>query len=141
MTRRVGILLILAVFVIGGLAVAQSSGADGSGTEDDISRYRVPAKLVELVETGEREFIVVDVRTPVEYRSGHIPGAVNIDYRQIGEQPPEVDREALIVTYCRTGARASGAQATLERMGFENVVNFGGVASWPEELVTGDSPR
>lgn len=141
MTRRVGILLILAVFLIGGLAVAQSSGADGSGTEDDISRYRVPANLVELVETGGREFIVVDVRTPVEYRSGHIPGAVNIDHRQIGEQPPEVDREALIVTYCRTGARASRAQATLERMGFENVVNFGGVASWPEELVTGDSPR
>ena len=141
MTRRVGILLILAVFLIGGLAVAQSSGADGSGTEDDISRYRAPANLVELVETGGRGFVVVDVRTPVEYRSGHIPGAVNIDYRQIGEQPPEVDREALIVTYCRTGARASRAQATLERMGFENVVNFGGVASWPEELVTGDSPR
>jgi phage shock protein E len=141
MTRRVGIFPILAVFLIGTLAVAQSSGEGGSGTEEDISRYRVPANLVELVEDGGREFIVVDVRTPAEYRSGHIPGAVNIDYREIGERPPEVDRDALVVTYCRTGARASRAQATLERMGFENVVNFGGVASWPEEPVIGDSPR
>ncbi|NBB90975.1 MAG: rhodanese-like domain-containing protein [Spirochaetes bacterium] len=141
MTRRVGIFVILSVFLIGAGAVAQRSDGDGSGTREDISRYRVPANLVELVETGGREFIVVDVRTPAEYRSGHIPGAVNIDHRQIGERPPEVDREALIVTYCRSGARASRAQATLERMGFENVVNFGGVASWPEELVTGDSPR
>jgi rhodanese-related sulfurtransferase len=58
-----------------------------------------------------------------------------------GERPPQVDRDALVVTYCGSGARASRAQATLERMGFENVVNFGGVASWPEDLVTGDSPR
>lgn len=136
MTKRVGILSILAVLLIGTLGVAQSSG-----TEDDLSRYLVPANLVDLVENGDREFIIVDVRTPAEYRSGHIPGAVNIDYRDIANQPPEVDRDALVVTYCRSGARASRAQATLERMGFENVVNFGGVASWPEELVTGDTPR
>lgn len=141
MTRRVGILSIFAVLLVGTLAVAQSTGAGSSGTEEDISRYRVPANLVELVEDRGREFVIVDVRTPAEYRAGHIPGAVNIDYREIGEQPPQVDRDALVVTYCRSGARASHAQATLERMGFENVVNFGAVASWPEELVTGDSPR
>lgn len=141
MTRRVGILSVLFVLLIAGFAAAQSSGTGGSGAEGDISRYRVPADLVELVEDGGREFVIVDVRTPAEYRAGHIPGAVNIDYREIGERPPQVDRDALVVTYCRSGARASRAQATLERMGFENVVNFGGVASWPEKLVTGDSPR
>ena len=141
MTRRVGILSILFVLLIAALAAAQSSGTEGSEAEGDISRYRVPANLVELVEDGEGDFIIVDVLTPAEYRAGHIPGAVNIDYREIGERPPQVDRDALVVTYCRSGARASRAQATLERMGFENVVNFGGVASWPEELVTGDSPR
>ena len=141
MTRRVGILSVLLALLVAALAAAQNSGTEGSGAEGDISRYRVPANLVELVEDGEGDFIIVDVRTPAEYRAGHIPGAVNIDYREIGERPPQVDRDALVVTYCRSGARASRAQATLERMGFENVVNFGGVASWPEELVTGDSPR
>src|SRR6056297_219332 len=141
MTRRAGIISVLLALLVAALAAAQNPSTEGFGAEGDISRYRVPANLVELVEDGERDFVIVDVRTPAEYRAGHIPGAVNIDYREIGERPPQVDRDALVVTYCRSGARASRAQATLERMGFDNVVNFGGVTSWPEGLVTGDSPR
>lgn len=136
MSARVGILA-MAVLLATTTAVAQ----DGANGTEDISRYRNPAALAELVEEDSREFIIVDVRTPAEYRSGHIPGAVNIDHREIGAQPPEVSKDTLVITYCRSGARASRAQATLEEMGFEKVVNFGGVSSWPKELVTGDEPR
>lgn len=121
------------------LLVATGVGAQDAG--EDIAQYRVPENLARLVEDGGREYIIVDVRTPGEYRSGHIPGAVNIDYREIAARPPAVEKDALVVTYCRSGARASHAQATLERLGYENVVNFGGVSSWPRELVTGDEPR
>jgi rhodanese-related sulfurtransferase len=123
------------------VAMAAVAFAQDSKGGEDIGRYADPAALKELVEEGEREFIVVDVRTPAEYRSGHIPGAVNIDYREIGQRPPEVDKDTLVVTYCRSGARASHAQATLEQLGFENVVNFGAASSWPGDLVTGDQPR
>ena len=136
MTRRVTFLSILVLALVGAVVLAQSGGSD-----EDISRYRDPQNLAELVENGGREFIIVDVRTPMEYSSGHIPGAVNIDYRDIGSRPPEVEKDTLVITYCRSGARASRAQATLEAMGFENVVNFGAAASWPKELVTGDEPR
>lgn len=133
-TIRIAVVSAFAGLLVSGVAVAQNSGEAGS---EDISRYQDPANLVDLVENGGREFIIVDVRTPREYRAGHIPGAVNIDHRQIGRRPPEVDKDTLIVTYCRTGARASHALATLEQLGFENVVNFGGVSKWPSELVTG----
>lgn len=136
MTVRVGILALALV-----LAGAAASAQDGTPAGEDISRYRNPGNLVELVEEEPRDYIIVDVRTPAEYRSGHIPGAVNIDHREIGASPPDVSADTLIITYCRSGARASVAQDTLERLGFEKVVNFGGVSSWPEELVTGDTPR
>lgn len=135
MSKKIRFTLVLVLVVVAAPLLAQEGEAEG------IDRYTQPEALVELVEQGEREFVVVDVRTPAEYRSGHIPGAVNIDHRRIGENPPAVSKDALVVTYCRSGARASRAQATLERMGFENVVNFGGVSSWPKELVTGDEPR
>ncbi len=135
---RVSVIGAIAGLLLGGLAVAQD---DEATAKEDISRYEKPGNLVDLVENGGREFIIVDVRTPREYRSGHIPGAVNIDHREINSQPPEVDKDTLIVTYCRSGARASRALATLERLGFDNVINFGGVSSWPGELVTGDQPR
>lgn len=131
-------LFLLAAIVLVSLVVP---GARAQDAGEDIAQYRVPENLARLVEDGGREYIIVDVRTPGEYRSGHIPGAVNIDYREIAARPPEVEKDTLVVTYCRSGARASHAQATLERLGYENVVNFGAVSSWPEQLVTGDEPR
>jgi phage shock protein E len=102
--------------------------------------YSDPDGLAELVSGKGEKYILVDVRTPEEYASGHIPTAVNIPVDVIGGQPPSRDRSALIVVYCARGGRASAAAKTLSGLGFTRVVNFGGIFRWKGKLVMGDKP-
>ena len=87
-------------------------------------------------ETG---YIILDVRTPEEYNDGHIPGARNIANEAIGsEQIPELpDKDQLILVYCRSGNRSKQASEKLAALGYTNVVEFGGINSWPGETVGG----
>jgi phage shock protein E len=83
---------------------------------------------------------LVDVRTPDEYASGHIPGAVNIPVDQIADNPPAADKQALIVVYCRSGSRSRAARNALLEKGYTDVVNFGGVGNWTGTLKEGPDP-
>lgn len=72
--------------------------------------------------------IWIDVRTPEEYAEGHIEGAVNIPYEQIGTRITEVakSKDEPINLYCKSGRRAGIALAELEKLGYTNTVNQGG---------------
>ncbi len=72
--------------------------------------------------------LIIDVRTPQEFQSGHIKGAINIEYQQIVEKIPAVtqDKKQRIALYCRSGNRSGQAQKMLQNAGYENVVNLGG---------------
>lgn len=71
----------------------------------------------------------IDVRTPAEYETGHLPGAHNIDFDQIATQITEIAKakETPIIVYCRSGRRSALAKQTLEQLGYLNVVNAGGI--------------
>lgn len=99
--------------------------------------YGEPSKLVELVAKKSESFLLVDVRTPEEYRSGHIPGSLNIPVDAIGAKPPTPQKDALIILYCRSGNRSGTAKRILEQAGYTRVVNFGAVSRWPKNLITG----
>ena len=73
--------------------------------------------------------IWIDVRTDKEWESGHIEQAIHIPVDQIGEKIAGVtdDKNAPIKLYCRSGGRAGKAQKELEKMGYTNVVNVGGL--------------
>jgi rhodanese-related sulfurtransferase len=116
------------------------------GTEESQeSPYTDPGRLAELIrhqgEAGATPYILVDVRTPEEYVGGHVEGALNIPHTVIGDTPPTTDRGALIIVYCRSGARSDAAKQTLDALGYSNVVNFGSLGRWTGELVMGDQPR
>lgn len=108
------------------------------------SPYTDPAKLAALIDKRKEKdavaYLLVDVRTPEEYRGGHIVTASNIPVTDIGAKPPTEKKDALIVVYCRSGARSATAKQTLERLGYTNVVDFGGVYRWTGALVAGDKP-
>jgi len=86
-----------------------------------------PGELLARLGT-EAAPIVFDVRSPVEYRMGHIPGALNLEDRQVPSRIQELkelaDRE--IVVYCQVGPRARWAQAYLRQNGFTNVRHLAG---------------
>ena len=86
----------------------------------------------------EKDYIILDVRTPEEFKSKHIPGAINIPNETIGtEEVPELpDKEQLILIYCRSGNRSKQAAEKLAAQGYTNIVEFGGINDWTGETVT-----
>ena len=81
--------------------------------------------------TLPEKYLLFDVRTLEEYEVGHLSGAVLIPYDTIRERIHVVapEKSMQIYLYCHSGGRASMAQHTLEKMGYNNVVNLGGISS------------
>ncbi|MCI6974009.1 MAG: rhodanese-like domain-containing protein [Oscillospiraceae bacterium] len=82
----------------------------------------------------------LDVRTAQEYSEKHIPGAINIANESIGtEDISELpDKDQLILVYCRSGNRSKQASEKLVKLGYTNIIEIGGINSWPGETVAGD---
>lgn len=109
------------------------SGALASGNPD--RDYRDPKQLEALIEKQTEPYILIDVRTAGEYKSGFIPTAVNIPYTDIAGKLPTDDRETLVIVYCQSGRRSGNAFLTLTDLGFHRVVDFGGITNWRGDLV------
>ena len=88
--------------------------------------------------TRDDGHVVVDVRRQDEYDTGHIPGAILIPNESIGSERPEAlpDPEQIILIYCRSGNRSKQAAQKLADLGYTNVYEFGGIITWPGEIVT-----
>ncbi len=79
----------------------------------------------QLAETIKSGAFLVDVRTPAEFASGSVRGAVNIPLDSIQSQLAKFRDKKSIVVFCRSGARSGQAKSILERNGIQNVVNGG----------------
>ena len=86
----------------------------------------------------ENGYIILDVRRPDEIAEGHIPGAINVANETIGtDEIPELpDKDQLIMVYCRSGRRSKEAAEKLVKLGYTNIVEFGGILDWKGEIVT-----
>jgi len=86
-------------------------------------------------ETG---YIILDVRRPDEYAAGHIPNAINVPNESIGTSdiPVLPDKNQLILVYCRSGRRSKEASEKLVKLGYTNIVEFGGILDWKGKIET-----
>ena len=100
-------------------------------------RQITPQQALDMM-AHEPGYIILDVRTESEFRAGHIPGAVNYPNEAIGttDIPELPDKQQLILIYCRSGNRSKQASAKLAKLGYTNVVEFGGISAWPGEIVS-----
>ena len=118
MIRAVAVLL---------LAVVALTGCSGSGTTttDEGVRTVAAGEAQQLIDDGA---VVIDVRTPEEFASGHLADARNIDVQadSFHTEVDALDRDATYVLYCRSGARAGAAGEMMLEMGFTDVANAGG---------------
>ncbi|MBX9470632.1 rhodanese-like domain-containing protein [Microcella sp.] len=75
--------------------------------------------------------VVIDVRTPAEFASGHLEGAVNIDVQSADFESriSELDPAGTYFVYCRSGNRSGQAIARMEALGFSDLTNGGSVES------------
>ena len=76
----------------------------------------------ELIASGA---IVVDVRTPTEFKDGHMKGALNFPLQNLTSQMNKLKKEHVIVTCCRSGSRSGMAKRMLKSNGFLHVHNGG----------------
>ena len=114
----------------------------GCATQSAEKTYR-QITMEEAITMMEEEtgYIILDVRTAQEYSEKHIPGAINIPNETIGtEDIPELpDKEQLILVYCRSGNRSKQASEKLVKLGYTNIVEFGGINDWTGETVSGEA--
>ena len=111
--------------------------------EDEITyvgKYSAPDYEAVLDIGCDLAVAILDVRTAAEYNEGHIPGAINIPNEAIGTDAiPELpDKDQLILVYCRSGNRSKQASEKLVKLGYTNVVEFGGIIDWPGETETNE---
>ena len=116
------------------------TGCAGTGN-NQTNTYR-QISMDEAVAMMEREsgYIILDVRRPDEFAAGHIPNAINVPNESIGtDEIPELpNKDQLIMVYCRSGRRSKEASAKLVKLGYTNIVEFGGILDWKGETVSGE---
>ena len=93
------------------------------------------AEAKKLMDTHQ-DYVILDVRTQEEFDEKHIPGAVLIPDYEITQKAETVlqNKEQLILVYCRSGRRSKLAAQELEKLGYTNIKEFGGIIDWPYEV-------
>lgn len=102
---------------------AQSSSA---GKTVDQKKFR------QLID--KKKMVLLDVRTVDEYKSGHIPNAMQIDVlnkEDFKNRVANLDRKKTYLLYCRSGKRSNEAKILMKEMGFKKLIDLkGGFANW-----------
>ena len=127
------------IVLIAGAALLLLLAGCGAGEKSGGGYRQISMEEAAAMLEQETDYILLDVRTQAEYAQGHIPGAICVPNETIGDQEiPELpDKEQLILVYCRSGNRSKQASEKLVKLGYTNIVEFGGILSWTGETVSG----
>ena len=116
------------------LLLLTACGAAGTSPESGYTRIS-QEEAREMMDT--QEVLVLDVREPDEYDSGHIPDAVLLPVGTITEDTAaEIipEKDATVLVYCRSGNRSKTAAQALADLGYTHIYEFGGISTWPYEV-------
>ena len=97
---------------------------------EDKAKHVKADEAAKIIAAGD--VIIVDVRTPDEFKDGHIKGAKNIDIMSddFAAQLAKIDKTKPVLVHCQAGGRSTRALPTFEKLGFTNLIHldegFGG---------------
>lgn len=94
-----------------------------------------PTAAWELIKSSEDDpaFTILDVRTPMEYTAGHIPGAMLLNFNSpdFAARAETLPKNNTYLVYCRSGMRSAKAAALLRENGFQQVLEIeDGIIEW-----------
>lgn len=117
-------------------AGSNGSNATNDSSSNSSSYQQVDAESAKELMDTEGDYVILDARTQAEYDEGHIPGAILIPHDTVATAAEDAlpDKDQLILVYCRSGNRSKQASQALVNLGYTNVVEFGGINSWPYEV-------
>lgn len=108
------------------ILLAMSAGVAMATAHRDI----IPFDAKRMMDQNGKAFLL-DVRTPEEYRQGHLKGAVLIPLNQIERRLAEVPKNRPVIVYCAVGSRSSLVAGFLTHKGYRDVYNMiGGIMGW-----------
>ncbi|MBE7065684.1 MAG: rhodanese-like domain-containing protein [Ruminococcaceae bacterium] len=119
-----------------GMDSIKSSSPATSDTQK-ITYQQISQEEAKRIMDTESDYVIIDSRTDEEFAQGHIKGAIMIPEYEIAERAEKElpDKNQLILVYCRSGRRSKIAAAELVKLGYTNVKEFGGIITWPYEVV------
>lgn len=105
-----------------------------STDQESVSKISLisPAELNKV----NKDILLVDVRTPQEYASGHVENSINIDFKanNFKDLIGQLDKNQEVYVYCKVGGRSGNAAKMMEDMGFKKIYDLeGGILQWEKD--------
>lgn len=96
----------------------------------------ISAEKAKEIMDSRAGIVILDVREEDEYLDGHIKNAIQLSYTKINEEAANIlkDKNQEILVYCRSGRRSYIGANYLDRLGYTNIKDFGGILDWPYEI-------
>jgi rhodanese-related sulfurtransferase len=129
-----GVVPLLALLALAPLALAQADKPTAESIEsyfDFVDEHAGTLMPEQIPAEDYGRLFVLDVRDARQFAREHIPGALNIEWRQVFAQRARLPRDRTILVYCNTGSFAAQVAMALRIDGFENVrLLYGGLGEW-----------
>jgi phage shock protein E len=131
--------LVAVAIVAGGLAITLNTLSTAGQPISPAAQVPLPAPIISNITAAEylerftergAPHMLLDVRLPDEFASGHIAGSVNIPVQVLAQRLQELPRDRPIVIYCRSGNRSAQAARMLAEVGFTDLYDLGGIIDW-----------
>ncbi|MHC8495387.1 MAG: adenylyltransferase/sulfurtransferase MoeZ [Actinomycetes bacterium] len=104
---------------------------------DSTINVRELKQMLDERERGERDFVLIDVREPVEWEISQIPGAILIPKGEFmdGSALEKLPTDKPVVLHCKVGGRSAEALAVVKGAGFTDAIHVGGgIAAWVDQI-------
>ncbi|MDF2891608.1 MAG: Rhodanese-related sulfurtransferase [Clostridia bacterium] len=138
--KRIIVLVMIAVILFGltgcsGNAALSDDRSSNGQNQSEEGYGNLEQEEAKKNMDADKSIILLDVRTPEEYAEVHIPGSILIPLDTIQKEAMNKlpDKDATIYVYCRSGNRSASASKILVDLGYKNIYNIGGIATWPYE--------
>lgn len=118
------------IVVVAGLLLLQSRS---STSPANAIQAITPSQYQSQFLNVSTRHLLLDVRTPEEFSTGHIAGAVNIAVETLASRLNDIPRNQPIVVYCHSGNRSKQAAQILADAGYSDIQNLGGINAWVEQ--------
>jgi len=80
-----------------------------------------PHEIKKMIDSGQKDFVIIDVREEAEYKEGHIPTAINIPAETFASKQDILQKDKKIIVYCNTGSRSYMAYRKLIKMAYPTI--------------------
>jgi len=123
---------LLLLLSVGTLVSAKDTTA--SSDEKVVVQHVNPTEAAKLIEDNP-DYVILDVRTPIEFKHSQIENALNVNYYSFSfkKQIEKLDRDKTYIVHCQTGVRSGKTMPIMLRAGFKNLIHMdGGMKGWKQ---------